>query len=515
MSNDQENQTEFGQNGEPDYAFSTIRSAQKTQQKPHPMGDWVTSAQSHITGPLWHALSEIADIALSIDDALIIKKVYTRAGLGQFDLAKNWTGRPLIDVLTSESREKFLGRIQSIKAGTQSHSKTQLKDFTRLADVIEVNHCDNATGEEFPVQYSLHAMNDGDELILVGRDLSVLADTQQQLISAHFVIEREREKHRGKDTQFRILLEAINEPIMYLSASTGFIVDANAAAAGIFGHEPSSLIGKELNSLISGDGQNNIMELLVARAITQETQPLPIQILGSDMRAFLTTKLFRAAGERMLLCKITRSDHEMAPAKDRDGLSILESMVETVPEAMLFCNAAGELICANDYFLDLVGAAHVLEVKGLRLSEFLQRGSIEAKILLDPSRHEKRIGTYHTTIKTRMGELTSVQISLVRINQHQEMTFGILIKPVGQLERESTPQSDQNTTNKEENLEAASNLVGRLSLKDIVSQTADVIEKVCIQTALELTDNNRVAAADMLSLSRQSLYVKLRKYSLL
>ena len=32
---------------------------------------------------------------------------------------------------------------------------------------------------------------------------------------------------------------------------------------------------------------------------------------------------------------------------------------------------------------------------------------------------------------------------------------------------------------------------------------------------MELTDNNRVAAAEMLGLSRQSLYFKLRKYGLL
>jgi DNA-binding protein Fis len=37
---------------------------------------------------------------------------------------------------------------------------------------------------------------------------------------------------------------------------------------------------------------------------------------------------------------------------------------------------------------------------------------------------------------------------------------------------------------------------------------------MCIETAVELTRNNRVAAAEMLGLSRQSLYVKLRKYGL-
>ena len=58
-------------------------------------------------------------------------------------------------------------------------------------------------------------------------------------------------------------------------------------------------------------------------------------------------------------------------------------------------------------------------------------------------------------------------------------------------------------------------LVGSATLKDIVSETTDVVEKMCIETAVELTRNNRVAAAEMLGLSRQSLYVKLRKYGLL
>ena len=52
------------------------------------------------------------------------------------------------------------------------------------------------------------------------------------------------------------------------------------------------------------------------------------------------------------------------------------------------------------------------------------------------------------------------------------------------------------------------------SLKDIVAKTTDVVEKMCIETAVEMTSNNRVAAAEMLGLSRQSLYVKLRKYGL-
>jgi DNA-binding NtrC family response regulator len=51
-------------------------------------------------------------------------------------------------------------------------------------------------------------------------------------------------------------------------------------------------------------------------------------------------------------------------------------------------------------------------------------------------------------------------------------------------------------------------------LKAIVRETTDVIERMCIETALELTGDNRATAAEVLGLSRQSLYVKLRRFGL-
>jgi DNA-binding NtrC family response regulator len=47
-----------------------------------------------------------------------------------------------------------------------------------------------------------------------------------------------------------------------------------------------------------------------------------------------------------------------------------------------------------------------------------------------------------------------------------------------------------------------------------VREATDVIERLCIEAALKLTDDNRASAAEMLGLSRQSLYVKLRRYGL-
>lgn len=48
-------------------------------------------------------------------------------------------------------------------------------------------------------------------------------------------------------------------------------------------------------------------------------------------------------------------------------------------------------------------------------------------------------------------------------------------------------------------------------MKDIVRETTDLIEQLCIEAALERTGDNRASAAEMLGLAPQSLYVELRR----
>ncbi|MEM7676903.1 MAG: helix-turn-helix domain-containing protein, partial [Myxococcota bacterium] len=65
-----------------------------------------------------------------------------------------------------------------------------------------------------------------------------------------------------------------------------------------------------------------------------------------------------------------------------------------------------------------------------------------------------------------------------------------------------------------QSVEQLTGLVGRVPLKEIVRETTDVIERLCIEAALEVSGDNRASAAQMLGLSRQSLYAKLRRYGL-
>ena len=54
-------------------------------------------------------------------------------------------------------------------------------------------------------------------------------------------------------------------------------------------------------------------------------------------------------------------------------------------------------------------------------------------------------------------------------------------------------------------VEQLAELIGRVSLKDLVREATDMIERLYIEAALEMTGDNRASAAEMLGLSRQSL----------
>ena len=139
------------------------------------------------------------------------------------------------------------------------------------------------------------------------------------------------------------------------------------------------------------------------------------------------------------------------------------------------------------------------------------RGSVDLRILIESATRSGRVRQFSTRLETAFGSQRPVEVSVTHLNELVDPTFAFVLRDASRAETASAaavPVTGDVTKN-------VMDLVGASPLKDIVAATTDVIEKICIETAVELTRNNRVAAAEMLGLSRQSLYVKLRKYNLL
>jgi DNA-binding NtrC family response regulator len=56
--------------------------------------------------------------------------------------------------------------------------------------------------------------------------------------------------------------------------------------------------------------------------------------------------------------------------------------------------------------------------------------------------------------------------------------------------------------------------IGKSSLRKLVKNTVSIVEQHYVKQALELAGGNRTATAELLGLSRQSLYAKLNLYGL-
>ena len=131
-------------------------------------------------------------------------------------------------------------------------------------------------------------------------------------------------------------------------------------------------------------------------------------------------------------------------------------------------------------------------------------------MLLDNARRARQLRMYATRILNEFKGEVAVEISATFLSDRPKPGFGLVIRDASRAEMLRQP----GFTAGEDGMRSVMELVGSSTLKDIVAETTDVVEKMCIQTAVDLTRNNRVAAAEMLGLSRQSLYVKLRKFGL-
>jgi transcriptional regulator PpsR len=178
------------------------------------------------------------------------------------------------------------------------------------------------------------------------------------------------------------------------------------------------------------------------------------------------------------------------------------------PEAYAITDAEGSVRYVNTAFLNLAQLAAEEQAVGAPLERFVGRPGVDVFILLSSLRENDTLRQFNTSLRGEFGSVVDVEICAARLDMPDEALFGFLLRNV---EGRSQPRSGDGLPRSVEQL---TELVGRVPLKDLVRETTDVIERLCIEAALELTGDNRASAAEMLGLSRQSLYVKLRRYGL-
>lgn len=445
-------------------------------------------------------LGAASDIALVVSSEGIILSVVLNTHSESFGNLKHWEGRPVVQFLTRETAPKF-------EAAHAAYLEGEVP-----TKPLELNHSDNAVWQ-YPVRYTFHRFGQENAALLLGRDLRPIAETQQQLVQAQIALEQGYEARREFDARFRVLLANTDQAIAFVSVQTGRVDDANEAAASLLGLKLESLKGSAFAQQFADRSTVELTESLMNATLAEEGGKVTLRAQRGGRALTVRPVVFRAGGQRVLLCRIEEQD-EKAKSSDAAVTQAL-SLFRSGSDAMLFMTIKGVIVSVNESFLDIIGAAHLSDVVGRSFADFLGRGQIDLGVLTDQPQRSGQMRVYATKLINDLGTRLSVEISASHLEETDEPVIGCVIRDVSHVEAGRQSIGGGSAQMPAEPARNVMELVGSASLKDIVAETTDVVEKMCIETAVELTNNNRVAAAEMLGLSRQSLYVKLRKYGLL
>lgn len=438
-------------------------------------------------------ISSVADLSIVVTAEGRVLSVLTNSAHRTHGRLDHWIGIDLRRFLALESAAKLDVALAAASEG-------------RTPRPAEMNHAAD-TRWDFPVRYGFHQIGPDGAVLMLGHDMEPIAEMQQQLVRAQLALERDYEDRRSLGIRYRALMEAVPTGMLLVAEQGGGVLDANDAAAEALGIPRARLEGGDFAPLFA-DGEGGLLARLSEGAESDPPATVDARLRRGDRQVPLVATAFRAGGERLLLVRFGGQDS--APGSSALAAR-LEGLWTAGADGIVFTDASGIVLAANEAFTSMVDASRASDVRGRSLGDHLGRGSVDLGVLLEQSGRSGRMRLYATRLLPRYGEEMPVEIAACALPGGAAAAHGFVFREAlrdGGGRRPGAAVGDDAARSVME-------LVGQSTLREIVSETTDVVEKMCIETAVELTSNNRVAAAEMLGLSRQSLYVKLRKYDLL
>ena len=447
-----------------------------------------------------------ADIVLVLDRRGIIRDMAFGSEELAADLAGDWIGQPMGDVVSVDSQPKIallLGEVDSPAPPPRArHANHPLPGGGTVA-----------------ISWSLRRLGDSNQMLALGRDLRVLAGMQQRLIEAEQSLERDYSRLRLAEARYRLLLQSSAEPIVVVDLGTQKVVEANPMAARLLGEDARQIVGKPFAEQLDAVSGRALPEWFAALRAAGRAEPLRARLAHERRECRLPALIFRQENSSHALLRIEAVGPAGATQRPPNGhadgqvsagvsgRSRITEMFVCLPDAMVVTDADGRILELNRAFIDIAQLATEEQALGESLERWLGRSGVDLGVLLANLRESGELRQFATRLRGDLGGSAEVEISATRLGAPEEPAFGFALR----RRRAAEGRSPRALTRSVEQL---TELVGRVSLKELVRETTDVIERLCIEAALELTRDNRASAAEMLGLSRQSLYVKLRRYGL-
>ena len=289
-----------------------------------------------------------------------------------------------------------------------------------------------------------------------------------------------------------------------MDAGTRKVVDANPAAARALGAAARALVGRPL--AIGGDAaeMDAVQRHLDAVRGRGEGEPVLVTLGGEGYQ--LSAALIPQDGSALYLVRLLPTGSHAAAAAGQGGSRVVRAL-QASPDGFAVTDGEGKVLGVNAAFLTLAELGSEEQARGESLDRWIGRPGADLPALLGMVREHGVVRLFSTTLRGEYGATAEVEISAAAA-QGEEACIGLSIRDVGRR-LAPAPTGARDLTRAVEDL---TGLVGKVTLRELIRDTADLVERHFIEAALELTSGNRTSAAEVLGVSRQSLYVKLRRY---
>ena len=361
------------------------------------------------------------------------------------------------------------------------------------------------SGAEVPIEFTIIRLGAGAGLVAIGKNLQTVSDLEMRLVAAQEAMERDYWKLRDIETRYRLLFDASSEAVLMINSGDLTIAEANPAAIRALGLAP---VGRRLLDELPAE-ERDPFKAMLDRVRETGKSPGTLLHLGRDRTAWtIRASLMTSEAGPAFLLQLTPVETSRSQ-RTRDTVVSVNDLVERAPEGFVVIDGDGVIVRANRAFLDVAQLGTEQSALGERLGKWLGNPGPDVKVLVANVRKNGFVRRFQTAIHGALGTEVPVEVSAVGNSEKGAGQFGVWIRDMGRRLIHSSKDKRPGAV-----LDSLIDKIGSTPLRELVKNTTGLIERHYIESALEMTEGNRTAAAELLGLSRQSLHTKLNLYGM-
>ncbi len=436
-----------------------------------------------------------ADISFVLDDLGSIQSFYSDNKYLAKQITDDLIGKKWSEVVEPDSRTK----VQRLLDDASPDTITKFR---------QINMIGNERNVALPMMCASIKTSSNQKIIVIGRDITEVSRLQQNLVSAQKEICQNYLQISQLEERFQSIFEIGTESIVIVKADDEYpIVEMNRNAIKQLLLAKSNCIGKSLLSLLPANELSNTKNFLQGVQDTDEPSILKTLLRNGAAIQISATSFTNVRIPYLLLNLMPLDLAKASSLLESDSLTI--KAIENNAYGFVVCTPEGLILKANKAFNKLSATRGEQDLIGTNIRNYLGPETTDFDLMMQSLNGKASSQSCISSINNVSSSIKLVDISAVSVAQ-PHACIGMIFRQVDSRQNKGA-RIDKKLVRSSQEL---SMLVGKVPLKDILAETTDLIEQLCIKAALDLTQDNRVSASEILGLSRQSLYIKLRKYGL-